>query len=1073
MRSFTKAAVFIFLFAHLHFSQPNLEIPDPFQGNYNLGSSSEIALFWHYNKSGDSTVNYQIIDYYGASGQYFLDSSAKGTYSGNLGTGYNNGLAHFYFDAVTGDFNGDDLDEIASAWETTNNSINIVIPKIDKGSLSWDEENVLKLTNVLYPSPNSNSIRFRLIKGFFDSDPEPEFVLAFWNSSGNIEIRIFNVNRLTIMPEEKAMIDDEYMDPSINNSGIYDIAAGDFDGDLKDEIVLAAYNDQSQYGWSIYTKVYDYIENGGSFSFVPKARKDNFYTRSDFFDPDHRVNNLAVAAGDFKNNTLDQFVVDFVLYRNDSETYNKMLPASVSKNLDTINVNLNNLEDIFQTLGESNIGIGVIAGDINNDGRDEIVIDGDGRIRIYDIDSSLQLSGYVSNFSGTESGSRRRMILADLDAGTSDSVWNPEIIVSSTTEYQPDNFPHYETLELNVFEPVIDPSGDIISLQGRASLKVDSVLEGTSYYWAVTAGDFDGGGIRLGTPNYYRATDIVLPLVILNAPPTHFDVIDDVSYDINKSYNGQNSDFFSRYFTSSETEIEVETQINSDWILGGSVSGGFTIPGLEVGVKAKIEGEYGQGFSKKESSKNIYKVNQNITAANDDYVYATIVNYDIWEYPIFANDTIQGYTLVLSPGLKQRSWFPSKSPQAEEYIPDHEVGNILSYRQVSSPEQNSAYDVGVKWNTSDEFTLGASSSFTWTLENENSTQTTIVNKEHWSIGASLDFNIPVKYIPNFELHGKYSQETVSTRSNKVTYSKGLEVNLSSIDLGIGETYYSVIPYSYWSKNGALVLDYAVNPSAAPPNVPQTWFQENYSSKPDPALILPWRLDPEKGFNIQEDKRFQTKEIIFNPDEPKHGEIINIQARIHNYSFLNTSGPVNARFYLGDPDNGGTLIESTDGKTIFSTDDFIAARESKIIHFDWTLPESTPYFPRIYAVLDPDNAIDEIHETNNKGWKVLNYKEGTTGVENEDALLNSFKLKQNYPNPFNPSTTIEYVIPRAGHVSLKVYDMLGSEVATLINEEVKPGRYSINFNAGNLASGVYFYRLESGNFASVQKLILLK
>src|SRR5690606_24134428 len=120
-----------------------------------------------------------------------------------------------------------------------------------------------------------------------------------------------------------------------------------------------------------------------SFSLEPKVKKDNFFTSADFFDPEHQINSLAVAAGDFKNNTLDQFVVDFVLYRNDSETYNKLLPASVTLSLDTINVNLNNLADVFQTLGESYVGIGILTGDINNDGRDEIIVDGGGRIIIY------------------------------------------------------------------------------------------------------------------------------------------------------------------------------------------------------------------------------------------------------------------------------------------------------------------------------------------------------------------------------------------------------------------------------------------------------------------------------------------------------------------------------------------------------------------------------------------------------------------------------------------------------------------------------------------------------------------
>ncbi len=85
----------------------------------------------------------------------------------------------------------------------------------------------------------------------------------------------------------------------------------------------------------------------------------------------------------------------------------------------------------------------------------------------------------------------------------------------------------------------------------------------------------------------------------------------------------------------------------------------------------------------------------------------------------------------------------------------------------------------------------------------------------------------------------------------------------------------------------------------------------------------------------------------------------------------------------------------------------------------------------------------------------------------------FKLAQNYPNPFNPSTSIKYAISSRQFVSLKVYDVLGNEVATLVNEIKKPGYYEVNFNASNLASGVYFYRLASGSFVSTRKMLLLK
>ena len=86
---------------------------------------------------------------------------------------------------------------------------------------------------------------------------------------------------------------------------------------------------------------------------------------------------------------------------------------------------------------------------------------------------------------------------------------------------------------------------------------------------------------------------------------------------------------------------------------------------------------------------------------------------------------------------------------------------------------------------------------------------------------------------------------------------------------------------------------------------------------------------------------------------------------------------------------------------------------------------------------------------------------------------SYQLEQNYPNPFNPSTRIVYSIPEEGFIKLAVYNMIGEEVATLVNTTQKAGRYEINFNAGKLSSGVYVYRIETVNFSSSKKLILLK
>jgi hypothetical protein len=97
----------------------------------------------------------------------------------------------------------------------------------------------------------------------------------------------------------------------------------------------------------------------------------------------------------------------------------------------------------------------------------------------------------------------------------------------------------------------------------------------------------------------------------------------------------------------------------------------------------------------------------------------------------------------------------------------------------------------------------------------------------------------------------------------------------------------------------------------------------------------------------------------------------------------------------------------------------------------------------------------------------------SAVIGENKYINDFKIFQNYPNPFNPSTKISFVIPQRSNVSVKVYNITGTEIATLVNEVKDPGSYSVTFNAAKLSSGVYFYKITAGKFSSVRKMILIK
>jgi serine protease len=97
-----------------------------------------------------------------------------------------------------------------------------------------------------------------------------------------------------------------------------------------------------------------------------------------------------------------------------------------------------------------------------------------------------------------------------------------------------------------------------------------------------------------------------------------------------------------------------------------------------------------------------------------------------------------------------------------------------------------------------------------------------------------------------------------------------------------------------------------------------------------------------------------------------------------------------------------------------------------------------------------------------------------GIENDNAASPvTYQLAQNYPNPFNPSTTLQFQVPQKSFVSLKVFDLLGRQLATLVNEERQSGIYRVTWDASKLPSGVYFYRLRAGDFVETKKMVFAK
>jgi hypothetical protein len=109
-----------------------------------------------------------------------------------------------------------------------------------------------------------------------------------------------------------------------------------------------------------------------------------------------------------------------------------------------------------------------------------------------------------------------------------------------------------------------------------------------------------------------------------------------------------------------------------------------------------------------------------------------------------------------------------------------------------------------------------------------------------------------------------------------------------------------------------------------------------------------------------------------------------------------------------------------------------------------------------------------------GTKRQNIINAITDVRQvKSNIPDRYKLSQNYPNPFNPATNIEFSLPKSSNGTLKVFNILGQEIATLVNENKNAGTYKVDFDASKLTSGIYIYRLDAGSFTSERKMILMK
>jgi hypothetical protein len=984
------------------------------------------------------------------------------------------------YSMVTADLDGNGLSEIVATW-IVQNKVEVVALRADAfylaGGILGDSVAVWEDTvHVSKPGPVPFSgegwLRTPplLASGDFSGSGTDELVLAYMaDVSGNIRLHlavfVADDGLESIREAASSIVQPMVIDqpaalrPSRRPLEMFDLTAGDFNGDGRDELLVVG-RESSDSGWNIFASIYSF--NGTNR--LDRILHEHIYSMSDISDGAlFEIQNLSVLSGNFHNLEIQQAVVGFNVFNAENIHVSYMLGLSFNELLTEVAVTEEALRRARTTTtwGWMDWDNVLHAADINGNGFDEVVshagYESQKTYNIYRLDDKLDFIDYAQNLSlGTPNSPV--FVVANVLMDEDGDKGNPQIATGkSLYSLKIGADGEYLGAEL-VASPGLGPYGCWFP-NGYYPYNCSNPLR---------VAELDGD-VRLGTPAHSRITDIVQPLVILNAPPTHFDVLNGVSFDVSMMYHQNVPKFSATYARSEETTVELVTEIHKDW--GGSATLSGTARYYGATVSGYITGKYGEKFKNVEGSGQTVYERLEVKAIGDNRLFAAILDYDIWEYPVYGDGVVQGHLLVVEPTVEENRWFSSKSPSAYSFVPDHEVGNILSYRQYPDPAQNPAVDEIIKIGNSHG--LGANISDNWFLRFEDFTQTSADTSKEYGLefgGSVSAWGVKLK------VDGHYKKGEISTHTTKVRKGLELGVALGSLDMGLGNVAYNVRPYTYWSADGALVLDYTVQPELSPnPDVSPTWWQLHYNTKPDPAFILPWRYDPEKGYALSNPgmERYETRDISFFPRDPLPGDVVTITARVHNFSLLATPQGVGVSFYVGDPDNGGTLITGDGGNTVFYTPP-LPARGTGEVEMEWTFPAGIGTRPYIYGLIDPGQAIAEIHENNNKGWRRLG---GPLAVGIVDEIPKdlpaSFALMQNYPNPFNPSTTIRFELPVDAKVRLEVFDMLGRSVAVLADGEYRSGNHSMPFHAGNLASGLYLYRLQTPDFTETRKMMLIK
>ena len=779
----------------------------------------------------------------------------------------------------------------------------------------------------------------RVATGHLYGNQYDQIALAWEGGDQMLNIKTYTTNG-GMTPVGQKKISDE----RLGGNKYLDLATGDFNKDGRDEIVVAWAGADGNLWFKILR-----VGNDGT---LTTTARQAIGTNGD-------LGRIALATGDFNGDRIDEIAVAFTTTTSNTQATFLVL-FQVTNDLRTITAKSTMPYVRGKLAGPLGLPLALGAGDLNSDGVDELVlVDFDHElignwydiIRVLAADAKLALVAKATYTSATlynSPGYDVAVAVGDLNRDT-----RAEIVLA-TTNKRNGEYPLYFADAYQVTTNL-----DRIDFKGTAD----------NYYRneynrriAVTVAPFDGKSVRVGTPNYKRISETKQIIAVVNAPPKHRDVIGSTTYDINVTNRcGSGPCTYARYETEQKTSTQMGLSTTRSWSVSAEAKTKFFF------VEQSLKASYGESFEKTTTSFKTMAFGETALADKDDIMFRAEQNLDVWEYPVYGDtsDAIQGYIAVVFP-VKIDSTCQSncdgtviarvdgKNP-ASRYLPNHEFGNVLSY----STQAPTDMDRNIKIGTLNY--LGPNPYEFWVKWSD-------VEGSEEKKSSKLDLQTSLKvsgFGQSLGIQGSYSQGSLST--SKVSFETSTAIHLNYY--GIEQQYsYGVLPYFYWAKpDGRLTLDYMVS---TPSNTPPTWWQNTYT-KTDPAFNLPW-----KDGSLGNDYKLLTKEITFDPPAPSAGQPVTVTAKIRNYSVIGVNN-VPVRFYLGDPGSGGSQIFET---TISQLDPMSA----KSVAFQFDTNGRGGQTIKLYAMLDPNNTIQEMHKDNNKAYAILPIKR--PGIRTLPAML---------------------------------------------------------------------------------------